>query len=103
MAGGGSTVRFVSEDADAIDPFVCFTYKGKRGTRAIMGDGKVRFIPADIDPNTFRAMCTIAGGEPISGLDKLAPVIDEEEGFGLSTPVPGGAAAGRACANGAGG
>jgi hypothetical protein len=89
LAGGGSTVRGVSEDADCVQEFVCLVYPGKadgtkskfdgkRGTLAIMADGKVRFIPEDIDPNVFRAMCTIAGGEPIEKLDDIAPVIEAE-------------------------
>src|SRR5262249_24990133 len=74
LAGGGSTVRGVSEGDDAIKPFVCTEYKGKKGTFAIMADGKVRFIPEDIKPATFRAMCTIAGGERIDDLNEVAPV-----------------------------
>jgi hypothetical protein len=87
IAGGGSTVRGVSEDADCVRPFVCGKYKMPKGgevpgTFAIMGDGKVRFIPATIDPKLFRAMCTIAGGEEgLANLDVIAPVVpgDEEE------------------------
>jgi hypothetical protein len=89
MAGGGATVRGVSEEVDAVQPFVCIIYPekpgatskytGKKGTLAIMADGKVRFIPADIDPNVFRAMCTIAGGEKIENLDDIAPVVSDEE------------------------
>jgi uncharacterized protein (TIGR03067 family) len=110
LAGGGSTVRGVSEESDAVQPFVCTTYvgkpdrktkfDGKAGTLAIMCDGKVRFIPADIDPNVFRALCTIAGGETISKLDDIAPVIapdDEPElrTTGSASPdIPVGAASG---------
>jgi hypothetical protein len=72
MAGGGSTVRGVSEDDDCVGPFVCSEYEGKKGTFAIMADGKVRFIPATIDPKVFRALCTIAGGEPIGNLEGVA-------------------------------
>ncbi len=80
IAGGGSTVRGVSEDLDCVKPFVCTEYQGKRGTFAIMADGKVRFIPANIDPKTFQAMCTIAGGEKIRDLEKVAPeVLPPEE------------------------
>jgi DNA-directed RNA polymerase subunit M/transcription elongation factor TFIIS len=75
VAGGGSTVRGVSQDLDCVQPFVCTEYQGKRGTFAIMADGKVRFIPATIDPKTFQAMCTIAGGEPIKNLDDIAPEV----------------------------
>ncbi len=75
IAGGGSTVRGVSEDADCVKPFVCTEYQGKRGTFAIMADGKVRFIPATINPKTFQAMCTIAGGDKIRDLEKVAPEV----------------------------
>ncbi|HTU89761.1 MAG TPA: TIGR03067 domain-containing protein [Gemmataceae bacterium] len=79
IAGGGSTVRGVSEDLDCVQPFVCTEYQGKRGTFAIMADGKVRFIPATIDPKTFQAMCTIAGGDKIRDLDKVAPEVPPPE------------------------
>jgi hypothetical protein len=49
---------------------------------AIMGDFKVRFIRADIKPEIFRAMCTIAGGEKIANLDAFAPVV-------VDSPPPG--------------
>jgi hypothetical protein len=75
IAGGGSTVRGVSEDLDCVQPFVCTEYQGKPGTFAIMGDFKVRFIPANIDAKTFQAMCTIAGGDKITSLDKVAPEV----------------------------
>jgi hypothetical protein len=75
IAGGGSTVRGVSEDLDCVQPFVCTEYQGKRGTFAIMADGKVRFIPATIDPKTFQAMCTIAGDDKVKDLEKVAPEV----------------------------
>jgi Protein of unknown function (DUF1559) len=78
LAGGGATVRGVSDGPDAVKPFVCAEYQGKRGTFAIMGDGKVRFIPETIDPKIFRTMCLIAGGEKIENLDKIAPVVTGE-------------------------
>jgi hypothetical protein len=82
LLGGGATVRGVSEDIDAVQPFVCLKYrmndKEVDGTFAIMGDGKVRFIPATIDPNVFRALCTINGGEKIDNLDKIAPEVPPE-------------------------
>jgi hypothetical protein len=89
MAGGGSTVRGISEEADCVQPFVCVVYQGKKGTFAIMADGRVRFIPADIAPDTFRALCTIAGGERIKNLDEIAPVVEGDEGPALKTgPLP---------------
>jgi uncharacterized protein (TIGR03067 family) len=78
-AGGGSTVRGVSEDSDCLLAFVCTKYNDQPGTFAIMGDGKVRFIPATMPPDTFRALCTIAGKEKIHDLDKIAPVVPSED------------------------
>jgi len=51
----------------------------KKGTLAIMGDGKVRFLPADLPAATFRALCTIAGGDKIDSkqLDTIAPVVSD--------------------------
>ncbi len=79
IAGGGSTVRGVSTDRDCMQPFVSTKYQGKDGTFALMADGKVRFIPATIDPKTFQAMCTIAGGEKIKDLDAVAPEVPAPE------------------------
>jgi uncharacterized protein (TIGR03067 family) len=92
LAGGGATVRAVSdndEDGKPIAPFVCTTHKGKRGTIAVMADGKVRFIPEDIPAATFRAMCTIAGG-PIEKLDEICPIIPNPEDRELKAGGPGG-------------
>ncbi len=88
LAGGGATVRGVSNGADAVKPFVCTEYKGKRGTFAVMGDGKVRFIPETIDPKIFRTLCLIAGGEKIDDLDKIAPVVTGGTQPELKTSAP---------------
>jgi uncharacterized protein (TIGR03067 family) len=102
MMSGGATVRGVSDDptdAKPMAPFVCATFpgqvdkfpkfKGKRGTIAIMADGKVRFLPEDLDPKMFRAMCTYAGGEEISGLETLCPVIEmTERTLRTDAPLP---------------
>lgn len=96
MAGGGSTVRGVTEGDDALKQFVCTEYKGKKGTFALMADWKVRFIPEDMKPATFRAMCTIAGGEPIDDLNEIAPLVTEDAMIELkaqllasAAPAPG--------------
>ena len=84
LAGGGSTIRGVREpDPRAnpddlsrriIRPFVCLEHEGKRGTFAVMADGKVRFLPEDIADEDFKALCTINGGEKID-VDKVAPLV----------------------------
>ncbi len=78
MAGGGSTVRGVSDEETCFKPFLCAEYKGKKGTFAIMADGKVRFLAEDkMTPAIFNALCTIAGDEKnIPDIDKIAPEID---------------------------
>jgi hypothetical protein len=87
IAGGGSTVRGVSEDRDCVQPFVSTEYQGKPGTFAIMADGKVRFIPASISPEMFRALCTIAGGEKIRDLDSIAPEVPPAEEIAPAPPI----------------
>jgi hypothetical protein len=76
LAGGGSTVRGVPE-VDSVRPFVCAKYNGKRGTFAVMADGKVRFIPETISDKDFQALCTINGGDKVD-VDKIAPVVPAE-------------------------
>jgi uncharacterized protein (TIGR03067 family) len=91
LAGGGATVRAVSdddEDGKPIAPFVCTTFPskpgveskfdGKRGTIAIMADGKVRFIPEDLPTATFRALCTIAP-KKIDKFDEVCPVLENPD------------------------
>jgi uncharacterized protein (TIGR03067 family) len=100
LMAGGATLRGVSEDDDALQPFVCTTWPGKpgvkpkldgkKGTVAVMADGKVRFIPADLPAATFRALCTIAGGEKVDKFDELCPVIPADTEAELRTPAPGG-------------
>jgi hypothetical protein len=86
LAGGGSTVRGVPEK-DSIKPFVCVTYNGKRGTFAIMGDGKVRFLPETTSDADFQALCTINGGEEVD-VRKVAPEVTGDAVASLAAPVP---------------
>jgi hypothetical protein len=74
-AGGGATVVGLNPDKP-MDSFKHQRPDGHWGTYAIMGDGTVRWIPADIDPKVLLAMVTRAGGEKIADLDKIAPRID---------------------------
>jgi hypothetical protein len=54
-----------------------------------MADFVVRFIPEDMKPADFRALCTIAGGERINDINELAPIVPEEAANELkSTPSP---------------
>jgi hypothetical protein len=65
IAGGGATVRGAREPF--FDELTGFGTKGpKRGTVAHFADGSTRFISADIDPEVFRALCTVGGGESVS-------------------------------------
>jgi hypothetical protein len=61
---------------DPRNPMAAFKHTrpdGKEGTYAVMADGTVRWLPADIDPKTMLAMATRAGGEKLPDLDTVAP------------------------------
>lgn len=72
VQGGGATVR------GARAPYFggpgSFGSRGleKAGTFVLFADGSARTISADIDPEVFKAMCTIHGAEQID-LSKVAP------------------------------
>lgn len=74
-AGGGATVVGLDPEKP-MDAFKNQRPDGKWGTYAIMGDGTVRWIPAEIDPKVLLAMATRAGGEKIADLDAVAPRVD---------------------------
>jgi len=75
-AGGGATAVGLNPE-DPIGDFKHQRPDGKWGTYAIMGDGAVRWIPADIKKEDLLALATRAGGEKLSGsLDTIAPRID---------------------------
>jgi hypothetical protein len=89
LAGGGSTVRGISETA-GIAPFVCTEYKGRSGTFAIMADGAIRFLPKDLPTEKFNALITIAGDDKIdkAELDALCPLVPgEDTSLKAVTPV----------------
>jgi len=92
LAGGGATVRGVSNDEKTcVQPFVCTEFrpakadKPERGTFAIMGDGKVRFIRANIEPALFRSMCVIKAPaqkevlDMLEKFDELVPEVPDED------------------------
>jgi hypothetical protein len=88
IAGGGATLRGTSERGDDVGKrggFVAPNYAGKQGTWIIMADGSVRFLTKDVAPEVFKAMCTKAGNDQVSGLDSVAP----KASFGTGGAKPG--------------
>ena len=77
IAGGGATVRGLDET----DPMFAYKYshpnRANPGTYALMGDGSVRFIPANIDPKVFKGLATRAGGEALADLDLLTERVED--------------------------
>lgn len=65
VQGGGATIRGAREPY--FDEITGFGSKGMapKGVLTVFADGSVRSISADIDPQVFRAMCTIHGAETI--------------------------------------
>jgi hypothetical protein len=51
---------------DANNPMAGLVQPGARGFNSAFADGSVRFLPADIDPATLRALYTANGGEPVN-------------------------------------
>ena len=64
--GGGATIRGVGPNSFA--PHVGFADQRKqnRGVMALMADGSVRFISANVDPQLFQALSTTHGGEQVT-------------------------------------
>jgi hypothetical protein len=54
---------------------VSATHEGKPGTFAIMADGSVRFIPATIADDLFKAMCAIKGNAAPAAVDAATVLI----------------------------
>lgn len=65
VQGGGGTIRGARQPY--FDPFTGFGSKGlpKHGTYVLFADGSSRVISADIDPEVFKAMCTMHGAEQV--------------------------------------
>ena len=85
IAGGGATVRGLDET----DPMGGFKYthpgRTKQGTYALMGDGSVRYIPADIDPKVLLALSTRAGGDAdaVGDINAVAPKVEPPKPAGV--------------------
>lgn len=65
IMGGGGTIRGAREPY--FDPISGLGTRNlpQAGTLAVMADGSVRFISASVDPQAFRAMCTIHGRDTV--------------------------------------
>jgi len=65
VSGGGATIRGARQPY--FDKFTGLGSRGlqKAGTFVLFADGSSRVISADIDPEVFKAMCTIHGAETI--------------------------------------
>jgi hypothetical protein len=65
VQGGGATIRGARQPY--FDKFTGFGSRGlpAPGTYVLMADGSARVISATIDPEIFKAMCTIHGAEQI--------------------------------------
>lgn len=65
VQGGGATIR--GARAPHFDEVSGFGSPGlkNRGARVLFADGSSREISAEIDPDVFRALCTIHGGESV--------------------------------------
>lgn len=79
IAGGGATVRGTSlkgdRDVGQRGGFMSPNYNGKEGVWVMMADGSIRFLTKNIDPQAFKALCTMAGGDSdaVGDLSALAP------------------------------
>jgi Protein of unknown function (DUF1559) len=65
VQGGGATIR--GARAPYFDKFTGFGSRGlaRPGTYVLFADGSARTISADIDPEVFKAMCTMHGAEQV--------------------------------------
>jgi hypothetical protein len=65
VQGGGATIR--GARAPYFDSITGFGSKGlgAPGAQVVMADGSVRAISANIDPQVFKAMCTIRGSDTV--------------------------------------
>jgi prepilin-type N-terminal cleavage/methylation domain-containing protein/prepilin-type processing-associated H-X9-DG protein len=59
----GNGTHLPSADNPIYDPDTFYSMHTPRGANFLFGDGSVHFLTSSINPVTYQAMCTIAGGE----------------------------------------
>ena len=79
IQAGGGTIRGAREPLFDETTGLGSLGLSEKGSFAVMADGSVRFISAEIDPTAFNAMCTIHGGENVDQ-SNLGPALN---GFSL--------------------
>jgi hypothetical protein len=94
MMGGGGTIRGAREPL--FDNMTGLGMKGLAGggTLAVMADGSVRHVSANIDPRVFKAMSTIHGAESFD-VEQAAAPLAREEWKAMRRPMPSGSLPGR--------
>jgi prepilin-type N-terminal cleavage/methylation domain-containing protein/prepilin-type processing-associated H-X9-DG protein len=59
----GNASHLPSADFPIYDPDVFYSIHTPRGANFLFGDGSVHFLSSSINPTTYQALCTMAGGE----------------------------------------
>jgi prepilin-type N-terminal cleavage/methylation domain-containing protein len=59
----GNATHLPSADFPIFDPDVFYSMHRPKGANFVFGDCSVHFLTAGINPTTYQALCTIAGGE----------------------------------------
>lgn len=59
----GNATHLPSADFPIFDPDTFYSFHSPGGANFLFGDGSVHFIRSAINPSTYQALCTIAGGE----------------------------------------
>ena len=75
VMGGGATIRGARQPY--FDPLTGFSSRGLTapGAYVLMADGSARVVSATVDPEIFKAMCTIHGAEQID----MAKLVGQSE------------------------